>query len=356
MSIKNGSKKHLYALLAIIIISLVYLLLFKSGIQIRKVWFSSPMKVSVLVHGNDNISTGNLDFFLIYFDRKSKLIKILSVNTNMRTSPQRASLRQSFNNDAKKSIDIAVKNFYKSCESIFGKNIAADYFIETDYETLSTFLISKGKISDLLLKVKFTNADDKALTQLKTAELFLSRFSSMPLIAAISIMNNYSLVKTDLSRLFFLNFTAYLALYKNVIFFCDLPIRKAGSGLALSQEDLSFFFDHIFFESIDESGGRLDGFIEVKNASIKTGAAQEAAWVLRENGLDVLDYSNSAVLSDETIIKDYKGNFLQTQAIAKYLKVGKIIVSYDSHYHYDTTVLLGADYKLKGAKTNNGKN
>jgi hypothetical protein len=188
---------------------------------------------------------------------------------------------------------------------------------------------------------------------MKLAQLLLNRLSAMPAIAFLSINNNLKKFNTNLTKEFFISLGIYFALYKNAIFFCDLPIVKTGTGLNLMQNDLEDFFDNVFFGDLDKHRGRLNGFIEVKNASKKDKAAQEAAWVLRENGLDVLDYSNSQILSDETLIKDYKGNFLQAQAIAKYLKVGKIIVSYDSNYHYDTTVVLGQDYKIKGVK--NGK-
>jgi cyclopropane fatty-acyl-phospholipid synthase-like methyltransferase len=83
--------------------------------------------------------------------------------------------------------------------------------------------------------------------------------------------------------------------------------------------------------------------IDVKNASKKPHIAEKAAWLLRENGFDVLDWSNFPADYDKTLIKDYKGNFTQALRIAKVLKVGRVIVSYDSKIYYDIDVFIGED-------------
>jgi hypothetical protein len=71
--------------------------------------------------------------------------------------------------------------------------------------------------------------------------------------------------------------------------------------------------------------------------------AEKIALVLRENKFDVINWSNFSVSYDETLIKDYKGKFKQSLKIAKILKVGTVLVSYDDKSYPDICVLLGKD-------------
>ncbi|MDR2860518.1 MAG: LytR C-terminal domain-containing protein [Elusimicrobiota bacterium] len=349
---KKNSKKHLFISLFIAAFFIIFLFCFESGIQIRKIWFGSPIKILVLVYGNDKVSSGRLDAFAVYMDRKQNLIKVLSIDTDIIEPNGKGALRKSFNKTAETDIELAKKNFYASLNKVLDDKFKPDYYISASFEDLSSLLITYGKLSKLILKDDFNNSDDREINSLQIFDTLLSRFETMSVISGLGIPLNLDKFNTKLSRAFFYNLALYFALYKNDLLFCILPARKTSLGVEPIKNDISDFFENIFFADIDNDNGRLDGFIDIKNASKKQGAAQSAAWLLRKENLDVLDYSNSGISSDKTIIKDYKGNLLQANKIAQVLECGKIIISYDSNNNYDTTVFIGKDYKNRGIKKN----
>jgi hypothetical protein len=83
--------------------------------------------------------------------------------------------------------------------------------------------------------------------------------------------------------------------------------------------------------------------IDIKNASGKPRMAEKATWLLRKNKLDVLEWSNLCATYDKTLIKDYKGNFMQALRIAEILKIGKVMVSYNNRIYSDIGIFIGKD-------------
>ena len=341
------NRKHLYSLLILTAALAIYFFVFDSGIAIRKLWFGEPLKILILADGSD--LNESLDAFIIYLSEGSNPIKILSINTDISPSQRHQSLRKTFNNALKKSRSAAFREFNRALLETFGKSIKSDFYIAADKPSFSKLKFGK-KFSNLVLRDDFRNYDDKILSQMQIFEIVLNRFERLPLAAMATVWLERKNTDSNLSKAFLLNLAVYFALSKRQIFFSDLTLRTSHSNTEQFKKDAKFFLDEIFFASIDESRGRLDGFIEIKNASKIPKAANSLTWALRENKFDVLDYSNSQVLSDKTIIRDYKGNFLQARAVSNILKKARIIVSYDSRYYYDTTIFIGADYKLKESK------
>jgi hypothetical protein len=344
---RKRNKKHLYCLLAMLAAFAIYLFVFESGAAIRKIWFGQPLKILILADGAD--LNDSLDVFIVYLADGSKPIKILSINSDINSPAKRQSLKKIFKNAAKKDAGLAATEINRALIDIFGPSIKSDFYIAADNAGFSNLKFG-GKFSRLVLRDDFKNYDDKILSQMQIFEILLNRFERVPLIGIAAAWAGRKNIDSNLSRAVLLNLAAYLALSKRQIFFSDLGFRNSPSNMEHFKRDAAFFLETIFFAPIDENRGRLDGFIEIKNASQIPQAARNLTWALRENNFDVLDYSNSQILSDKTIIRDYKGNFNQALAIAAILKKAKIIVSYDSRYYYDTTVFIGADYKLKENK------
>ncbi|MDR2709467.1 MAG: LytR C-terminal domain-containing protein [Elusimicrobiota bacterium] len=344
MFLKN--KKHLIYLFVLIAFILVYLSFFNTGRQIKKIWFGQDIKIAVLIYGSEDVLPKNLEAFYIYINTNSRLVKVLSINTDIKINAKQT-LSQSFFSAAKKDLAFAKENLFANLEILSANHFKPDYYFAATFKDISQMLILTGKPSKLILMDEFKNLDDKEITQLIIAELLLDRMSRFPLVSSLSFMRNLKHFDTNLSKSFFINLSLFFAIYKNEIFFCIFPVRRTSAGVQLLKDDIANFFNNVFLQDADNNEGRLDGFVEVRNASNITGAAQNAAWRLRMEELDVLDFGNWPISADETIIKDRKGNFMQAKKIAKVLGVGKIINAYDEYHNYDTTVFIGQDYKIK---------
>ncbi|MDR2771978.1 MAG: LytR C-terminal domain-containing protein [Elusimicrobiota bacterium] len=351
---KKYNRRHLTISLVIIAAIIVFLFFSKTGIQIKKLWLGQPLMINVLFYSKGEVLAEKLDAFVVYFDGKAKLIKIMSIDPEI-SLEKNLSLRKTFYNTAQKNLTAAKEKFYADLDDIFEHRFSDAYRISVDYETLSEMFIVKGKLFELISKNDFANIDEKEITQLKIFEMFLNRFEQLPFLTWLSIKNNYSALDTDLSKTLFANLLLYLQFSKQPILFYDVPVSKTAAKIEPLRSEILRFLDNVFLVSQTTNVDDFTNFVEIKNASATPRAAQYTTWLLRENGIDVLDYLNSPITADETIIKDYKGNIMQAKKIAQILGVGKIIISYDSHYYYDTTVIIGADYKVKGVEIKNGK-
>jgi hypothetical protein len=74
-----------------------------------------------------------------------------------------------------------------------------------------------------------------------------------------------------------------------------------------------------------------------------------------------LGWSNNLyAVYDKTLIKDYKGNFMQALRIAEILKTGKVVVSYNNRSYPDMSIFIGKDCivydNLDKKEEQNGKN
>ncbi len=93
------------------------------------------------------------------------------------------------------------------------------------------------------------------------------------------------------------------------------------------------------------SGDRIT--VEVLNASGKAGLARIGTRVLRQAGIDVVDFGNapgSVGMIDSTRIVVRRGTAAVGQQIRRALGVGRVVVQLDSARLLDASVLLGADF------------
>lgn len=94
-----------------------------------------------------------------------------------------------------------------------------------------------------------------------------------------------------------------------------------------------------------DRGPRLS--VEVLNASWKPGLARTAVRVLRQAGMDVVDFGTAAAGSDpldSTRILVRRGDAAVGEQVRRALGVGKVAVQRDSTLLLDASVLLGRDF------------
>jgi hypothetical protein len=84
--------------------------------------------------------------------------------------------------------------------------------------------------------------------------------------------------------------------------------------------------------------------VEVLNASRKPGLARIGARVLRQAGIDVVDFGTAADMLDSTRILVRRGNASVGDRVRRALTVGKVVVALDSTALLDASVLLGRDF------------
>jgi hypothetical protein len=89
--------------------------------------------------------------------------------------------------------------------------------------------------------------------------------------------------------------------------------------------------------------------VEVRNASGKPGLARVGTRVLREAGIDVVDFGNAPAPSgkpplDTTQILVRRGGASTGERIRRALHAGKIILAPDTTLLLDASVLLGLDF------------
>lgn len=93
-----------------------------------------------------------------------------------------------------------------------------------------------------------------------------------------------------------------------------------------------------------DRGPRL--LVEVLNASWKPGLARTAVRVLRQGGLDVVNFGTQSGADplDSTRILVRRGNAEVGERVRRALGVGKVTVQRDSTLLLDASVLLGRDF------------
>jgi hypothetical protein len=97
-----------------------------------------------------------------------------------------------------------------------------------------------------------------------------------------------------------------------------------------------------------DARGHLE--VEVLNASGLDGLARTGTRVLREGGLDVVDYgtvSGEVGRLDSTRILVRRGDPAVGDRVRRVLQVGRVVVQPDSTLLVDVSVLLGRDFAAR---------
>ncbi len=89
--------------------------------------------------------------------------------------------------------------------------------------------------------------------------------------------------------------------------------------------------------------------VEVLNGTTRTGAARAATRLLRRRGLDVVFFGNAEERADSTRVIVRRGDPDRGREVRVALGVGRIVVETDTLRRVDVSVILGADFRVRGA-------
>jgi hypothetical protein len=338
--IKKIIKISTLILLVLVIAAIsVYIYIDKNDAVVKKLKEKDHISFSILLYGTEKIFPGRLDVYTALYDKKTNILKVLSVNTDavvLKKREKSRSLKMIFNENSKKGINTAIKKFYLDLYEIIGVAAASDFYINTSFEMFNFASGRNKEFKFILLKDNFKNKDLESLNRLEIAEYFMQLTSS----TIMGIYKNYNFFDTNISKLSFVSLALRLKSLKPVLMFCEMPVKHTKTRVEHDKQSIEEFLNKIYYIS---PVSKKDVLIDIKNASGNPRMAEKAAWLLRKNKLDVLEWSNLYVAYDKTLIKDYKGNFLQSLRVAEILKTGKVIVSYNNRIYSDIGIFIGKD-------------
>lgn len=316
-----------------------YIYIDKNDTVAKKLKEKGYISFSVLLYGTEKIFPGRLDVYIALYDKRTNTLKVLSVNTDtvvLNKREKSRSLKTIFNENLKKDVNVAIKKFYLDLHEVIGITAFADFYINTSFEMFDIAAGRNKKFKVILLKNNFENTDLEFLNRIETIEYFMQLRSP----AIMGICKNYGFFDTNIPKLSFVSSALRLKSFKPVLMFCEMPVKHTKTRVEDDKQGIEEFLNKIYYVS---SVPKKDVLIDIKNASGKPRMAEKAAWLLRKNKLDVLEWSNFYAVYDKTLIKDYKGNFLQALRIAEILKTGKVIVSYNNRIYSDIGIFIGKD-------------
>jgi hypothetical protein len=347
-------RKIIFAAAALIIISIVsaaafYVRLCSKDEISKKIFSKTPIKAAVLLYGTEKLNPGKLEAFLIYYERESGLLKIVSVNSDMVFFDERKIARnfnKTFFDTAKKDAKAAVKNFYSNLFHTLDGVFEPDFYIESDYETFLKTFENNPEIKSLIQITEFKNRDLQCLNQLETAENVVKVLNNGVFSNLLKLRKRYPSQNAPFTKIAAFNLLLHFRFNNAGIMFCDLPVKYGKKRIEPDRENIEKFFSLVYYALADGGLKESPGRIEIKNASGKLRMAEKAAWLLRDAKFDVLEWGNFPLPYEKTIIKDYKGNFGAALKTAEILKCGKIIASYNPQNFFAESVFIGKDCQI----------
>jgi hypothetical protein len=285
--------------------------------------------------------TNQVYSYIVLYDAADNVLKLFCINTNVKSYLSESTIKEEFlKNITENNIKIAIKNFYKNLYNIIGNKHPIDFYFNINLDTFYN-------ISHKLKKIqKYIYSDNHALQLLDQFSIikFIFRFTPTFIINAYK---HYKLIDTNISKgNFVISILKFKLLNPQCIFY-EMPIKLYKQQVILDKQNIQECLDKIYFctKSISKNI-KSNIIIDIKNASAKTRMAEKAAWLLRSKNFDVVSWSNNVINYDKTLIKDYKGNFLQALQLAKIFNTNIIITSYNKEEYADICVILGKDYNI----------
>jgi len=89
--------------------------------------------------------------------------------------------------------------------------------------------------------------------------------------------------------------------------------------------------------------------VEVLNGTRRAGVARAATRMLRRQGLDVVFFGNADKMVDSTRVIVRRGDRGRGRDVRLALGAGRIVVERDTLRRVDVSVVLGADFRVRGA-------
>ncbi|MCL2145172.1 MAG: LytR C-terminal domain-containing protein [Endomicrobia bacterium] len=324
----------------------------------NKLTTDKPVKFMITFHGTEKFLPDTLEAYYVYYERKSNLLKILSVNTDIvviRKKERARSFKYTFFKDAEKDLNAALTNFYQDVFEMTNNSFVPDYYVTASFESLLQTAGTNKDLHKFISEKSFTERDLQCLNQLEFAQAIMKTFKTRMLSNIKNIRKNYDLLDTNISKLAFINMIMYFKMYDAEIMFFDLPAKYTKTRVEPDKDNIVDLLYTIYYPLTDTDNTKYDGIIEIKNASGKPRMAEKAAWKLRENKFDVLEWSNHKTPYGTTLIKDYKGGYAASKEMSNILGCGKIIVSYDAKKSFSASVFIGEDCEIYDKLDKNSK-
>ncbi|MDR1122793.1 MAG: LytR C-terminal domain-containing protein [Endomicrobium sp.] len=340
---KIGKIKVITICLFLIVFVVVYICVCKLDVVFRKIKDNDSFSFSVLLYDLDGAFADRFDSYQIIYDCKNKLLKILRVNTEavvFKKKEKARSLKTLFYENVKKGLDSAVNKFYLDLYEVICNAASSDFYINMSFKTFNDMFGSDENIKSLLAVNKFENKDLELLSCLETIERVLCLLP----YRFFKIQKNYKYINTNISKILLTALIFRIKKQKPIVMLCDMPVKYTRMRIEPNKQDIEEFLGKIYYNDVNIN--KKNVAIDIKNASGQFRMAEKVTWLLRANKFDVLDWGSFPIVYDVTLIKDYKGNFIQALKIFNILGVGKIIVSYNSSVYADMNVFIGKDCKI----------
>jgi hypothetical protein len=340
---KIAKKIVIIICLLLIIFIAAYVYIYKNDKVSTTSKDKKSVSFSVLLYDTESIFGDRLDSYQIVYDYKDNLLKVLCVNTDAVVFKKREkakSLKILFYENQKEDLGTAISKFYSDLNEVIGTASGSDFYINMSFKTFNDLFGSDKNIRDLLSANSFASKDLELLNCLETIEriLYLASYKFLKIIKNYEYLNT-NIPKTSLATLMF-----KVKKQAPEIMFCEMPVKYTRTRIEPNKQDIEDFLYKIYYNTTYINEKNI--IIDVKNASRQPRMAEKVTWLLRDNKFDVLDWSNFPIVYDKTLIKDYKGNFIESLKISKILGAGKVIVSYNSSVYSDINIFIGKDCKI----------
>jgi hypothetical protein len=245
-TIKKIIKISTFILLILITATVsAYIYIDKNDAVAKKLKEKDCISFSVLLYGTEKIFPGRLDVYTALYDKRTNILKVLSVNTDAAVLKKREksrSLKMIFNENSKKDINAAIKKFYLDLHEIIGIASAADFYINTNFEIFDIAAGRNKKNKFILLKDNFENSDLESLNRLETVEYFMQLTS--PTI--MKIYRNCSFFDTNISKLSFVSLALKLKSLKPILMFCEMPVKHTKTRVEHNKQNIEEFLNKIY--------------------------------------------------------------------------------------------------------------
>jgi hypothetical protein len=321
---------------------------FKYAKRIKNKKNINKIVFSVLLYDLDGTFLNRLEMYIILYDKKNNILKILPINTDIvidkieGTLIKQKSIRDIFNTDLINSnSNIAIYNFYINLYKVIG-NIKIDFFINSNFKILSDVIYKKYN-KKLIFKNNFCFIYDNTNFLIRSDIIdTILNFISLKIFNVYKI---YYLFNTNIKKYFFILIYYKMKFFKPNIVFYDFPIKHNKGQIKPNIKNIKKILNSMYFiTDINKNINIRNVTIDVKNASCIYNVAKNIAFFLRTNGFDVLDWGNSNAIYDKTLIKNHNGEFKNALKISKILRIGKILVSYDTNIYQNITIFVGKDF------------
>ncbi|MDR0977833.1 MAG: LytR C-terminal domain-containing protein [Endomicrobium sp.] len=331
--------------LVLAVFTVLYVYVYVKDPVLEAVKNKNTVSFSLLIYDENGTSAHRLCSCQIMYDCRNDVLKILRVNSDVVVSKRRAyvkSLKTLFYENLEKDLNGNIDKFYLNLYKIIGPAALSDFYIRMSFKTFNNIFGRDKNIKSLLNTDKSADADIESLNCFEILErvLYLIPYRFF------KIQRNYKYIDTNIPRLSLITSFNIVRRHKPgiKIMFCEMPVKYGNMYTEPDNHDIKEFLDKVYFKNSYADEKYI--IVDVKNASKQHRMAEKAAWLLRANKFDVLDWESSPYMHSETIIKDYRGNFMQALKIAGILGAGRVIVSYNSSTYVDITVSIGRDCRI----------